>query len=75
MSQNPADIFHLPAGRLEEGQPADLTLMGLDDEYEIDANDFLSKGKNSPFIGQKVYGKTKLTLVDGNVAYQDGSVE
>ncbi|MCT6859559.1 MAG: dihydroorotase, partial [Apilactobacillus sp.] len=61
--------------RLEEGQPADLTLMDLDDEYEIDANDFLSKGKNSPFIGQKVYGKTKLTLVDGNVAYQDGSVE
>ncbi|KOY72145.1 dihydroorotase [Apilactobacillus kunkeei] len=75
MSKNPADIFHLPAGRLEEGQQADLTLMDLDDEYEIDANDFLSKGKNSPFIGQKVYGKTKLTLVDGNVAYQEGSVE
>ena len=75
MSKNPADIFHLPAGKLEEGQPADLTLMDLDDEYTIDANDFLSKGKNSPFIGKKVYGKTKLTLVDGNVAYQDGSVE
>lgn len=75
MSSNPANLFHLPAGQLRVGQPADITLMELDQPYQIDANDFLSKGKNSPFIGEQVYGKTKLTLVDGNIAYQDGSEE
>lgn len=75
MSSNPANLFHLPAGQLQVGQPADITLMELDQPYQIDANDFLSKGKNSPFIGEQVYGKTKLTLVDGNIAYQDGSEE
>lgn len=75
MSTNPANLFHLPEGQLQVGQPADITLMELDQPYQIDANDFLSKGKNSPFIGEQVYGKTKLTLVDGNIAYQDGSEE
>ena len=42
----------------------------LDKDYIIDANDFLSKGKSTPFIGTKVYGENYLTVVDGKIAYK-----
>jgi dihydroorotase len=42
----------------------------LDKEYIIDANDFLSKGKATPFIGSKVYRVNHLTVVDGKIAYK-----
>lgn len=75
MSSQPATVFNLPAGQLKVGHTADITLMDLNQPYLIKATDFLSKGKNSPFIGRQVYGRTKLTLVNGSIAYQDGSVE
>jgi dihydroorotase len=75
MSTNPAQLFNLSAGRLLVGQPADLTIMDLDTPYEINAESFLSKGKNSPFIGEKVWGKTIATFVDGKIVYQDGGEE
>ena len=71
MSLKPAQIFDLnQAGVIKVGRPADLTIMNTDDEYEIKEADFASKGKNTPFIGQKVYGQTQLTMVSGKVVYQ-----
>ncbi|URL61125.1 dihydroorotase [uncultured bacterium] len=70
MVYNPINKFHLNnAGQLQIGDPADLTIMDLDHPYRISAKDFLSKGKNSPFIGEKVYGKTLATFVNGKRAY------
>ena len=37
--------------------------------------DFASKSKNSPFIGEKLYGKVKYTICAGQVVYQDGPAE
>ncbi|UQS84535.1 dihydroorotase [Apilactobacillus apisilvae] len=73
MSLNPAKQFNINAGEIKVGMPADLTIMNLNDSYKINSNDFLSKGKNSPFIGQKVYGKTMATFVDGKLVYKDRS--
>lgn len=71
MSIQPAEIFNLKAaGQLEVGDVADLTVMNVEDEYEIKEADFASKGINSPFIGQKVYGQTQLTMVAGKIVYQ-----
>ena len=56
---------------IKEGEKADLTVFDLNDEYEIDPKYFLSKGKASPFTGEKVYGKCKLTLCGGKIAYKD----
>ena len=41
----PSQIFDLPYGRLEEGGLADLTAINLEDEKEIRAEDFASKGQ------------------------------
>jgi dihydroorotase len=50
---------------------ADLVVMDLDAEYEIDPQEFLSKGRATPFAGWKVRGRTMLTLVGGEVAYRN----
>jgi len=70
MTVKPAEVFGLPYGRLEEGAVADLTVIDLDTEREVRAEDFLSKGKNTPFIGWKLRGWPLLTIVDGRVVWQ-----
>lgn len=71
LTTNPAYVFNLPhAGQLAVGQPADLAVFNLTDTTTIDANTFLSKGHNTPFIGEAVQGDTLLTLVAGQIAYQ-----
>lgn len=67
----PAQVFDLPYGTLKEGAVADLTLINLDETYEIKAQDFLSKSSNTPFLGEKVYGKTLFTMVDGEIRYEE----
>ncbi|RIO85625.1 dihydroorotase [Staphylococcus gallinarum] len=67
----PAQTFDLPYGRLEEGGFADLTVINLDQETEIKAEDFASKGHNTPFIGYKVYGTPVLTIVEGEVKFKE----
>ncbi|WP_283589254.1 dihydroorotase [Staphylococcus nepalensis] len=67
----PSKTFGLPYGTLEEGGLADLTVINLDEEREIKAEDFASKGKNTPFIGEKVYGTPILTIVEGEVKFKE----
>ena len=71
MSINPAEKFGLTqAGMLMPGKAADLAIFDLENKEEIKEENYLSKGINTPFTGQKVYGTTFMTLVDGNVVYQ-----
>ena len=71
MSTKPATIFNLPYGKLEVGAVADITIIDLDKEMEIDSTQFLSKGKNTPFNGYRVAGWPVMTLVGGKVVYKD----
>ncbi|MCU5745735.1 dihydroorotase [Staphylococcus sp. SQ8-PEA] len=67
----PSEIFNLPYGKLEEGSLADLTIINLDKEREIQAEDFHSKASNTPFLGAKVYGNPVLTMVEGTVKFKE----
>mgnify|MGYP003689548923 FL=1 len=53
------------------GTRADLALFDLDRSFEITPESFASKSKNSPFIGQKLYGETKLTVFEGNIVFDN----
>lgn len=64
---NPADLYHLPAGRLTENGPADIVLFDPKEEYVIDG--FVSKSKNSPFLGRKVKGQVYYTICGGKIVY------
>lgn len=70
MSLNPAKVLGINKGTLMEGAIADIVIANPNEEYIIDTKDFVSKGKNTPFHGKKVYGKILYTLVNGQVVYQ-----
>ncbi|MFW5434266.1 dihydroorotase [Paenibacillus apiarius] len=69
MTADPANIFGLSTGRLEEGAPADITVIDLETEHEVDPSAFLTKGRNTPFTGWKLKGWPVMTLVDGRVVW------
>lgn len=70
MSKNPSEIMKMKKGKVRIGYEADLVLANLDTAYEIDVNDFRSKGKNSPFHGFKVNGKIINTIKAGELVYK-----
>ena len=59
---NPRRRFHIPLGN-------DFSLWDLEQEYRIDPSEFLSKGRSTPFAGQRVFGKCMLTVYNGNIVY------
>lgn len=67
MCLNPAKLYRLDKGYLEEGVAADLVIFDPEEKWTVET--FESKASNSPFIGQEVYGKVKYTICNGKVAY------
>ncbi|MDP4085385.1 MAG: dihydroorotase [Bacillota bacterium] len=70
LTRKPAEAFGLPYGKIGEGECADLVLLNLKNEQEIDSKGFLSKGKNTPFNGWKCKGWPEMTIVEGNIAWE-----
>ena len=67
----PAKAFGLEkAGKIALGQPADIAIFDLHKKEAINAANFKSKGKNTPFNNDAVYGQTVLTMVDGQIVFQ-----
>jgi len=75
MSEKPAEVFKLKGkGRLKEGNTADLTVVDLNRKYRIDASQFHSKAKYSPFDGWIAEGKPVKTFVKGQLIMDDGEI-
>ena len=67
---NPIKVFKLPERKLEVNYPADIAIIDIDNEHIYTEEEILSKGKNSPFIGNSYYGFCKCTLVNGEIVYK-----
>ena len=70
LTQFPAKILkqkHL--GTLNVGAPADCILFHPQEEWTINSQTLKSRGKNSPFLNQKVNGKVHYTMIDGRIVY------
>ena len=67
---NPADFYHLPAGRVEVGAAADLVLFDPEEEWIV-TEEFASKSSNSPFIGETMPGVIHYTIADGRIVYRN----
>lgn len=72
MSLAPAKLYHLDAGYLKEGGPADLVV--FDPKREWVVQDFASKSANSPFVGETMPGVVSYTICGGKIVYREEKV-
>ncbi len=63
LAVNPRKRFNIPLG-------TDYTVWRLDAESTVNPDEFLSKGKATPFAGMPVNGECVLTVCDGKVVYK-----
>lgn len=70
MNTNPRNIFKIGT-EIKVGEKADLTVYDLEENYNIDSNTFVSMGKATPFDGDKVYGKCKMTMCAGKEVFNE----
>ena len=67
-------MVYNPRARFGIKDEGSFTVFALDKEYEIMAEDFISKGKSTPFLGERVYGECLLTVSNGKVAYKSDKI-
>lgn len=65
LSANPASILGMDKGTLTEGSDADIAVIDPDAEWTVDASQFKSKSKNTPFQGWRLKGRAVRTIVGG----------
>ena len=70
ITQAPSEILDLGCGSLSPGLPADICIFDANFEWTASAENLLSVGKNTTFLGQSLRGKAMMTLVDGRIVYR-----
>ena len=71
MTCNPAKVINFDGGLIKKGGRADLTIIDLNCEWQIQVDKFYSKSKNSPFNNFAVKGRAVATIVAGKIVYKD----
>ena len=71
MSVNPRKRFGLPGGYIENGEVADICVVDTETTWKVNPEEFLTKGRSTPFEGITLTGKVIATFVDGKLVYQD----
>ena len=69
MSCHPAKTFNLPGGTLAPGGVADVSVLDLSAEWTVDASNFASKSRNTPFDGWVLKGGPAYTIVGGRIVW------
>jgi dihydroorotase len=72
LSSAPSRVFNLPLGEIKEDATADLTIVDLKGNWDVNPESFASKSKNSPFLGRKPEGIVRYTIVNGKIVYNNG---
>jgi dihydroorotase len=71
MSCSPAKLFGLPGGTFARGALGDVTVFDPKREWKVDPAGFRTKGRNTPYGGQTLTGRTVCTIVGGRVVYRE----
>jgi dihydroorotase len=72
LTVGPAAILGLKAGTLAVGAEADITLIDTKAKLKVESDYFLSKSRNSAFIGSDLVGAAKYTIVGGRIVFEAG---
>ena len=63
LTVNPRQRFGIETGD-------SFTVWRLDESFTVDPNEFLTRGRATPYTGETLYGRCVLTVCDGKVVYQ-----
>jgi dihydroorotase len=66
----PARILGIDGGTLSLGKLADITVIDPNREWVVDANQFKSKSRNTPFHGWTLKGRATITMLGGRITHQ-----
>ena len=70
ITDKPAKLMGLRAGRLAAGEAADLIVFDPEAGWKVTEDRLHSKSKNSPFDGRPVQGQVMRTVVDGRSVFE-----
>lgn len=65
-----ADIMGLDLGSLSVGATADICIFDPTLDWIVDETTWLSRGKNTPYMGQQMAGQVTQTLVNGRLVFE-----
>ena len=71
MTVNAARVLRIPKGTLKKGADADVTVIDPKKSWTVDIGTFRSKSRNSPFHGWKLPAKAVLTIVGGEIKFNE----
>lgn len=71
MHTNPAKRFGIGHG-IYDGADADFTVFDLSQAYKVEPEEFLSKGKATPFTGETLFGRCLMTVCGGKTVWKEG---
>jgi allantoinase len=73
---NVAKRFGLPEskGRIAVGSDADLAIIDLHGEFVVERESLFYRHRQSPYIGRRLRGATRRTLVRGRTVFHDGRI-
>ena len=71
MSERPAEIARIPDhGRpIAVGEPANLTVVNDNEDWEVNADELASKARNTPYAGHRFGARVAATVLRGNVTH------
>jgi dihydroorotase len=65
-----ARVLGVEAGHLSAGHAADICVFDPERLWKVEPAALKSQGRNTPFLGLELKGRTRYTLVDGQVVYE-----
>ncbi|WP_291318378.1 dihydroorotase [Desulfonatronospira sp.] len=65
MATSPGELFRLPVCSFAPGDPADFTLVDLEKKWVPSPETMLSKGTNTPCLGQTLQGRVMVHFIGG----------
>lgn len=75
MCHNPAKLFNVKKrGFIKKGYWADMVLINPNQPFSVSKNNILYKCKWSPFENQTFQSSVSHTFINGNIAYENGTV-
>jgi dihydroorotase len=70
ITSEPARVLGIDAGHLTPGHAADICIFDPERHWTVERAALKSQGKNTPFLGLELKGRTRYTVIDGQIVYE-----